>query len=148
MSRGYFPDWDIDLPLGEAEELRIEGILSDIRNGGNQSEVKSDFYLNERIFVEVQDRRSGRGEYRDTGFRASRAELYVLNQAGLNAFHVYRTADLRELESRGLLGHLRDGGTGGDCPTRGYLVTASMIDAGLAFLARGRDALFDQEATP
>jgi hypothetical protein len=144
VSRGYFPGWDLSLEAGEAQELRVFGVLTDLNNGGTHVEVKSDFYLNERFFIEVQDRRDGRLDYRDTGIRTTRAALIVLNKPSIDALHIYRVADLRELERRGLLGPLRDGGTSGDCPTRGYVVTASMLDAALAFMARGVDPLFDQ----
>ena len=147
MSRGYQPDWDFDVAQGEAQELRVEGLLSDLRNGGTAVEVKSDFYCNAYSFLEAMDRRAGRADWRATGFRTSKAALFVLNKPSLNSLHVYRTEDLRDLEAAGLLGRLIDGGVGGDCPTRGYRVTASQLDGALAWMARGRDELFDQEVT-
>jgi len=146
VTRGYQPDWDFDLARGERQELLVEGILSRIRNGA-EVEVKSDFYLNADLFMEVSDRRAGRDHYRDTGFRTSRSGLYVLNKPGLNVLHIYQTGDLRRLEAAALLGPLLDGGMRGDCPTRGYRRTASQIDAALAKLARGTDPLFDQDAS-
>lgn len=144
MSRGYQPDWDFDVAQGEEQELRVQGMLSDLRNGGTV-EVKTDFYCNAYFFLEVMDRRRGRTDWRPTGFRTSKAAMYVLNKPSLNSLHVYRAEDLCDMESSGLLGKLIDGGVGGDCPTRGYRVTAAQLDAALAHLAR-RDSVFDQEA--
>lgn len=135
--RGYEPRFDLDLERGEQQELRVDGILSDIRNGG-QAEIKSDFYDNGAIFCEVQDRRLGRAEYRDTGWRTTASEFYILNNVYPDAIHIYRTEDLRRLERMRpeLLGPLINGGAGGDCPTKGYKVTAGQLDGALALLRR------------
>jgi hypothetical protein len=144
----YQPDFDIDLKWGQRQELVVLGVLSDIQNGAATVEVKSDAYPNSDFFLEVQDRRKGKPDYRDTGFRTSKAPLFVLNKPLIGVMFICYTQDLRDLERLKKLGPLIDGGTNGDCPTKGYKVTFGQLTGWISYLERKRGQLFGQEIRP
>ncbi len=133
MSRGYQPDFDVDLMHGEAAESWVHDLVVD---GAKRGEVKSDrmFSRTGNMYVEYECR--GRdGIWRPSGLATTKSELWfhILGDSGVAlVISSQRLKDAcRQMFRQGRTAEEKDGSN----PTKGVLVNAVDFIAGLSPLA-------------
>ncbi len=127
-STGYSPDWDIDLQWGNKQESVLAELFTRIDAGSTTVEVKADrkAAATGNIFVECMQKPSGADEYTPSGISTSTANYWVFivgaREERLCAVMVQRAALYWVAQQQYAASGFVDGGTGGDCPTKGVLL--------------------------
>lgn len=93
MTRGYQPEFDIDVVYGEGGETTVRHALELDKS---RIEVKRKSYIDDEFYVEVRHDPGRRGLWRPSGIATTEAEYYVYVIADSGVLLFIPTALLRE----------------------------------------------------
>jgi hypothetical protein len=93
VTRGYQPDFDIDLVYGEEGEMLVRHVLE---LDESRIEVKRKSYIDDEFYVEIRHDPGRRGAWRASGLAKTKADYYVYVVADTGVLIFVPTALLRE----------------------------------------------------
>jgi hypothetical protein len=123
----YEPRFDIDRQMGEESERRVATVLGWLLTGDKHLyvEVKAKSYIDDWLYVEVEHRPPGAGEFRPSGISVTEAHVvaYAIPMVGVVLF--FPTALVRSALAAGLGRPVEE--RDGDCPTHGRLIRVASL---------------------
>ncbi len=122
------PRWDRDYAYGVQGELINDDTIQGLAAGQLRREDKRKSYLDDRLFIEVEQNPMSCGRWRDSGLRTTEADVWCWAIHDTGAMFVLPVPMLRRAVAKAESHGMRpDKGPKGANPTRGYLLPVDTI---------------------
>lgn len=122
MTRGYQPNWDIDLPYGEAGQELVERVLRWAFDGSVRIEVKRKRRIDAHMYFEMEQNSRRAGIWHPSGLTSTHSDVWACVVGDTGIFIAVPTGLLTSaVLARGRPARETDG----DNPTEGLLLSFS-----------------------